>query len=238
MPDRITKDLARGVVSYAVLEQVGDFPDYPAEKRTAYQQLIATVRTKQTTANDTEVAKSRKHAENKKLYRELWVKLINWYAVAAALGPDSVKQMLHNIEVGDRFSHDACLKRADQTLAVLKQCPEAYVAGGLTIEALTADILEAQAAEAEEQSLILIDEAADQALKDADKTLHQENSVVLTVLQANFPVGSPERALVDRIPTQSAAAAAATTDVPSVPGGTTSTGAPHLPTDLPGGTGG
>ncbi|MBI3921315.1 MAG: hypothetical protein HY318_07860 [Armatimonadetes bacterium] len=231
MPDRISKDLVRGVVSVGVLGKIGPVADYSPERQTALQQMIAKVRGKQAVSNSTESAKSIKRADNRKLYRELWVKLINFYAVALVTAPESAQAALKNIDTSLDFSDDNCLVRAQQTLGALTHIPEDYSASGMTKAALEAAITAAFADDAEEQSLISADAIADGELKVADQELHAELVDLLKILQANIPDGDPRREAVDNIP-RAAAAAAATATTPTTP--TT----PSLPTDLPGGTSG
>jgi hypothetical protein len=229
MPDRIAKDLGRGVASVAVLGQVGPLADYPAAKVTALQAMIAGVRAKQAVSNSTESAKTIKRAQNRKLYRDVWVDLIGWYAVATVTAPENARDSLKDIDTSLDFSEANCLLRAQQTLGALENFPDDYVAADLTKAQLATLINEALASDAEEQALISADSIADGELKTADEELHQELVDVLKILQAVIPKGDPRREAVDNIPR----AAATTTTTPSTPGGTvTTTGAPSLPTDL------
>jgi len=70
------------------------------------------------------------------------------------------------------------------------------------------------AAEEAEETLLVAWRNANAALKDADAMLDRENKALYQILVASFPEGSPQRSVIDGIPTTTHSASSESTILP------------------------
>ena len=201
MPDRFTVHLDRAMVTQAVIAEVGPVPDIPAERVTAYEQLAADIRTKQAAADAAHTVHRVKQAQNDEQWRALWLKLRSWYAVAKVTAPAEARAGLSGIDTTMGYTPAHARRRAEQTRAALSAFPADYSATGLTSVQLAAAIDGILAAEEAEETLLVAWRNANAALKDADAMLDRENKALYQILVASFPEGSPQRSVIDGIPT-------------------------------------
>jgi hypothetical protein len=214
MPDRFSVHLERAMVTEAVIAEVGPVPDIPAERVTAYEQLVADVRAKQAAADAAHTAFIVKQAQNDEQWRALWLKLRSWSAVAKVTAPNEARPGLSGIDTSMGFTTTHARRRAEQTRAALSAFPADYSAAGMTSAQLNTSITDMLTAEEDEQALLVAWRTAQAALRDADAALDKENKGLYRILVASFPEGSPQRSVIDGIPTTTHSAKSESTILP------------------------
>ncbi|NCO41741.1 MAG: hypothetical protein GW911_30230 [Armatimonadetes bacterium] len=201
MPDRFSLHLERAAVTQAAIAEVGPVADLPAERVTAHDAMIDDVRAKQAAADAAHTLYIVKEAQNEALWRELWLKLRAWYAVAKVTGPAEARAGLSGIDTSLGFKPANVRKRAEQTRAALVGFPAEYTAAGLTAADLGSTITEMLAAEEAEDALRATWRNEDATLKAADTVLDKENKALYQVLRVSFLEGTPEWNVIQGIPT-------------------------------------
>jgi hypothetical protein len=217
-----TQHTKRGVVTLGVLEDVGEHPDLPESMRTRLQALLDAATDAEKAGGVVAANLTSKSVMNDLACEKLWGLLHAVEVIAAATELSAeAKAALSMVKSEGGYTAPNCRKRAKRVRAALSKFPATFSASGKTRDELIAEIDAMFAADLEEDNLRVDLRTANQATKDADKALDQENKRIYKILRVCFPKGSREWNLVQGIPTDTPAKSTVTT--------TTSTSGMTLP---------